>query len=353
VSRMEYAYINARVRAMKGRLLDRAFLEHLINRPDIDSFITELEKTAYRDELEKAGVQFSGISRVELALRKDLVRAFRTIRRLFAGEETENYLTIILHRWDVQNIKTILRGKKIHAASPEIFECLVPAGDLDEAALTELVKQPDVKAVIDLLATWGVMYARPLTRKFKEYSETKDMSVLEYAIDTYFYEYALSALKKGETDDDRIMRSMIITEIEINNIKTVLRVIRDRIDREEAKQFFIQGSSEFDTDKLLSMMKSGTIDGALKHLELTPYRFLTHVPQEYIAIEKISAFEKELDNYLVKKGIKYFLGDPLSIAVPLAYTWAKYAEVTNIRVIARCKIADVPEKELREALIGV
>lgn len=350
---VEYAYVNARIRAMKSRLLDRSFLEHLINKPDIDSITADLEKTSYREELERAGVQFSGITRIEVALRRDLIRAYRAILGYIRGGETENLLTLILQRWDVQNIKTILRGKKIQAPATEIFDCLIPAGELGESALTELVKQPDVKAVIDLLATWGVSYARPLTRNFKEFSETRDMLVLEYAIDTFYFENALSTLKSRDTEDNRIIRDMLITEIDVNNLRTVLRVIRDRMDRDEAKRFFMKGSPELDIETLYSMLKAGTIEGALKHLDQTSYRFLSQIPQEYVAAEKISAFEKELDKHLVKKGISQFLGDPLSIAIPLGYIWAKYAEVTNIRIIARCKLAAVPEKELREALIDV
>ena len=350
---MEYAYVNARIRAMKSRLLGRPFLEQLINKPDVDSIIADLERTTYREELERAGVQFSGINRIEVAIRNDLVRAFRAILGFIKGGEEENLLTLILQRWDVQNIKTILRGKKIHAPASEILDCLIPAGELGEAALTELVKQPDVKAIIDLLATWGVPYARPLTRNFKEYSETRDMLVLEYAIDTFYFEHALSTLKSRDTEDNRIIREMLVTEIDINNLRTVFRVIRDRMDREEAKKFFMKGSSELDTETLYSMVKSGTLEGALKLLEPTSYRFLSAIPQEYVTAEKISAFEKELDRHLVRKGISQFLGDPLSIAIPIGYIWAKYAEVTNIRIIARCKQSGVPDKELREALINV
>ena len=350
---MDYAYVNARIKAMKSCLLDQSLLEQLINKPDIDSLIAELEKTTYREELEKAGMLYSGIDCIEVAIRKDLVKTFRTILNLIKGDDTEAYLTIVLNRWDVQNIKTILRGKKIQENPSEILECMIPAGELDEAALTELVKQPDVKAVIDLLATWGMVYARPLTLNFREFNDTGDMLVLEYALDTFYYEDAISKLKSGESDDARILRALLITEIDINNIKTVLRVIRDRIDLEVTKHFFMKGSPEFDTDKLISMVKAGTIEGALKQLEKTPYQFITKIPPEYIAAEKISAFEKELERYFVKKAVSQFLGDPLSISIPIAYIWAKYTEVTNIRVIARCKITELPEKDLREALISV
>jgi V/A-type H+-transporting ATPase subunit C len=179
------------------------------------------------------------------------------------------------------------------------------------------------------------------------------MQILEYALDTFYLEDALSVIMADESADALILKDLIVTEIDINNIKTVLRVIRDRIDYEEARRYFMKGSNEFDTKKLLSMMKAGTIEGALKQLEQTRYQFITKIDPLYIAAEKISAFEKELERYLVKKAVTLFLGDPLSIAIPIAYIWAKYNEVTNIRVIARCKVTEISEKDLREALISV
>ena len=352
VSEMDYGYVNARVRGMKGALLDSRTLQNLINKPDLDSLIAELEKTSYRQELERAGVQYSGITRIEVALRKDIVRSYRKILNCME-EDGETYLKIILHRWDVQNIKTILRGKRIQATPPEIMECLIPAGELDEAALTELVKQPDVKAVIDLLATWRIEYSKPLTSKFKEYAEKRDMAILEYALDLFYYENAFEVVRKGETYNDQVIRNFLLTEIDVTNIKTALRVIQDRMTAEEAKEFFIKGGIGIDIGTLLSMIRTGTIEGAVKLLDRTRYKFLGKVPAEFFVLERISAFEKELDKFLIKKGTSLFFGDPLSIAIAVAYIWAKYNEVTNIRIIARGKTGDVSEKELREALISV
>jgi V/A-type H+-transporting ATPase subunit C len=236
--------------------------------------------------------------------------------------------------------------------SAEILECLVPAGELDETTLVELIKQPDVKAVIDILATWGIDYAKPLTRNFKEYSEKRDLSILEYAIDRFYFENALKAVK-GETYDDAVIRDMILAEIDVTNIKSVLRIIRDKIDIDGAQGFLIKGGITLDSEKLLAMIKTGTLEGAIKHLETTPYNFLSKVPEEVFRAEKISVFEKELEKYLIKRGVSRFLGDPLSIAIAVGYIWAKYNEITNIRIIARCKTADVPEKEVRGELIYV
>jgi V/A-type H+-transporting ATPase subunit C len=352
VVRVEYDYVNARIKGMKSRLLAPPVFESLILKPDIESIIAELENTPYKQEIEKATVQYSGIKCIEVALRKDFTNAFRKILGFMKGGESETYINILLSRWDIQNIKTILRGKNIHMTSAEIVECLVPAGQLDDTTLIELIKQPDVKAVIDLLATWGIEYAKPLTRNFKEYSEKRDLSILEYAIDKFYYENAINKLGE-DSYDSRIILDMITTEIDVTNIKNVLKMIRDKIEIEEAETFLIKGGITLDIEKLLSMLRSGTLEGAIKVLDTTPYKFLSELPVDVFKTEKISVFEKELEKYLIKRGISRFLGDPLSIAVAVGYVWAKYNEITNIRIIARCKTADITEKEIREELLYV
>jgi V/A-type H+-transporting ATPase subunit C len=357
VVRVEYDYVNARIKGMKSRLLQPSVFETLILKPDVDAILAELGNTAYKEEIEKASVRYSGIVCIEVALRKDFTHAFRKILGFVQGENAEKYIKILLNRWDVQNIKTILRGKNIHVTSDEIIECLVPAGQLDDITLVELIKQPDIRGVIDLLATWGIEFAKPLTRNFKEFTEKRDLAILEYAIDRFYYENALDTLGKETwvegSYDDRIIRDMITTEIDVTNIKNVLRIIRDKIEIDEAGRFLIDGGARLDTERLLAMIRTGTLEGAIKVLETTPYHFLSDLPTEAFRREKISVFEKELEKYLIKEGVRRFLGDPLSIAIAVGYIWAKYKEVTNIRIIARCKTADVSEKELREELINV
>jgi V/A-type H+-transporting ATPase subunit C len=69
--------------------------------------------------------------------------------------------------------------------------------------------------------------------------------------------------------------------------------------------------------------------------------------------QKISAIEKELERFLIRKGVGAFLLDPLSVASVIGYFWAKYNEITNIRIISRCKTADFPVEHLKEELVYV
>jgi V/A-type H+-transporting ATPase subunit C len=92
------------------------------------------------------------------------------------------------------------------------------------------------------------------------------------------------------------------------------------------------------------------IPDALRLLEQTSYRFLLSVPDIEISQGKISVLEKELDRFLIRNGTSMFRGDPLSFTIVIGYLWAKLNEITNIRVIARCREAGMPD-ELMESEI--
>jgi V/A-type H+-transporting ATPase subunit C len=357
---MDWGYINARMRGMKSRLLDHHTLDNLVLQPDLDSLISELEKTAYREDLIEARGRYSGMPAIEHALRNNFVRTFRKILDFSKEKEAELYISIFLHRWDVQNIKTILRGKNIHVTNEEILDCLIPAGELDEVTLTELVRQPDPKAVIDLLATWEISYARPLTTAFPEFAKTGDLGMLECALDRYYYEDALLSVK-ARSPNNAMIRDILSLEIDVVNIKTILRMIRDRVEPEEAKKFLLDGGLEVDFAMIDRLLSLHTIEEALATLATTwyltryskRYRFLSNTPETALRAQKISVIEKQMERYLVQQGVRSFMGDPLSVASLIGYFWAKYNEITNIRVISRCKTADFPVENLREELVYV
>lgn len=348
----DYGYINARVRGMKSRLLDRKTLDSLLFQPDIDSLVRDLEKTPYAPEILEAQAQYSGVASVDAALRKNFARTFRKILGFVRDTDAEKYVHVFLSRWDVQNIKTILRGKKIHVTNEEIAECLVPAGELDEVTLAEVIRQPDVRAVIDMLATWDIPYARPLTRNLAAYRDEEDPAILECALDRFYYEQALASVNR-KSPNSTLVRNLLTAEIDVTNIKTILRLVRDKVRAEDAQRFLLPGGKVFDEKKLLAFMNAGSPGEILRELEQTPYRLPAPVPDRDEPGGKISPYEKELERFLIRKGVHAFYGDPLGIAPVVGYFWAKFNEVTNLRIIARSKISDLREDEVREELTYV
>ena len=162
---------------------------------------------------------------------------------MFGDDDAARYIRIFLNRWDVHNLKTILRGKNIHSPPEEIREALVPAGTLDEATLVEVLKQNDVRGVIDLLATWRIDYARPLTPHLDEWSWTREPLVMEHALDRYYFDFARETVR-GRGPEAAVLRQPVGTEIDITNLKTVITFVRDGVGIEDGERFLLAGGAE-------------------------------------------------------------------------------------------------------------
>ena len=85
----DFDYGNARLRAMKSRLIPRRALEGLTEIGHAEGLITALTDTAYREAVEAALVRLAGMECLAEALRNDLVATVGKARRFFrdrAGE---------------------------------------------------------------------------------------------------------------------------------------------------------------------------------------------------------------------------------------------------------------------------
>jgi V/A-type H+-transporting ATPase subunit C len=349
---MYVEYVNARVHGMASRLLDHHEMERLIAQTSVEGIIAELEKTPYSQDITEARILFSGISCVEQALRKNLARTYRKIFSLVRGEKNSRYVILFLKKWDIQNIKTILRGKNIQAPAEEIAGCLVPAGTLDETTLLELLKQPDVRGVIDLMATWQIEYSVPLTRHLGDYQEHHNLDSLEYALDEYYFSSSLEKIT-GNHEDDRVIRDLIQTEIDATNLKNVLIMTRDSVPPEVASGVIIPGGKVLSQAFLMEMLQTRDVSKAVRLLETSSYRFLLEVPPQEYQTGRISGIEKAIERFLIKKTLHVFRGDPFSFTIVIGYLRAKLNEIINIRVIARSREAGLPDSVMEAEMIYV
>lgn len=349
---MDQGYINARVRGMYSTLLGPDALRSLILLPDLDAMIAELQKTPYREELEKSCVWRSSVVCIENALRRHLAKTYSKILRMFGDNDAARYVRIFLNRWDVHNLKTILRGKNVHSPPEEIREALVPAGILDEATLVELLKQNDVRDVINLLATWGIDYARALTPHIDEWSRSRELLVMEHALDQYYFDYARDAVR-GKRPEAVALQHLVGTEIDVTNLKTVITFLRDGVGFEDGERFLLDGGAELPPAVLREMVTDGDLERAMERLEGTRFAFVRQLVAEAHISGRMSPVMKELDRHLIRAGASLFRRDPLSVTLVVGFLYIFLIEVTNLRIIARCRDAGLSDEELEAELIHV
>src|SRR4030042_61285 len=114
----DYGYINARIRGLRSRLLERKEIEDFWNVKGIDDVIQKLRGTDYGIQLGQLSSSYDGINLIEHALRENLSFNLRKLLD-FSSDEPNKLIRILLRKWDANNLKSILRGKHSGASSME------------------------------------------------------------------------------------------------------------------------------------------------------------------------------------------------------------------------------------------
>jgi V/A-type H+-transporting ATPase subunit C len=337
---------------MRSRLLKQAFFDELMSSQDIGAVIQLIMQTEYGPDLEGRILHGRTASQVDEALKDNMVRTFGKVMSV-SNDEARRLLTTLLGRWDLFNIKTIIRGIHMSFSDDVIIDSLITVGQLTQVDAEELAKQGSVKGVVDTLSTWGLPFAVPLREALPDYNENADLSVLELALDRYYYEWAAKRLK-GRRATTRLARTFLSTQVDTINLLTCLRLLSSDLPREDAVRFFLPGGERVTEQLFVDLSSMSDVDEVFQRLKRTPFgSTLESVALAYIEKGSVSVFERALEDFLFRKAFATSKGDPLGIGISISYLWAKANEVTNMRIVVKGVSVGMPVGRMREELIIV
>lgn len=102
-----FAYPNARIRAMRARLVHKEEFEEFASRPYADVLYELRERIP---PLSKLGTDIS-FARIDKALREDLVDSLLLVKRI-SPQQTKGFIQAIISKYDIQVIESIVRSQK-------------------------------------------------------------------------------------------------------------------------------------------------------------------------------------------------------------------------------------------------
>lgn len=342
----DFAYINARVRAMRSRLLDPGRMEELLGVPTFDAFLAGLNNTPYARELQEALARYRGLQAVDAALARNFSATTQKIRK-FGDGKPKALIEALLLRWDLSNLRAVLRGKHTGRSEEEIMASVMPAGLLTEVALRELARQPDVPAVAGTLEALEHPFAVPLAEGLRDYLEGHDLLGLEMQVGRYYAEHVLG-VARGGGHNETILRELVQAEIDALNVKTAVKLVRldEPLSLETRRRFFVPGGAIV-TEEIFLLLTAP--EGAEQGWRaLGAHGFPLREPRD-----ALTDFEKTLDLLLARGTARLYLRDPLGIDVVVGYLALKYNEVVNLRLIARSKMLGIPRDLVRKEMVGV
>jgi V/A-type H+-transporting ATPase subunit C len=251
-------------------------------------------------------------------------------------------VTQYFKKYDIWNIKTILRGKYYNASPEEIQEYIVSAGKYSYTFLSNLAEKDSYPAVVN--AFEGTEYYPVL----EEYDGT-NLSEIENKLDKMYYSELFEAIGTPKSKDRKLFAEFVRTEIDIKNINTLFRLKKADVNPDEIMNLMIDGGMELkmsDINRLVPLSFEEFIQS------LSKYSFWDEVSDIVSSdMESLIDVETQLIKYSLKSATSFSHMYPLSIVPIMDYIISKVNEVNNLRIIIRGRAANLSDEIIKNQLV--
>ena len=321
-----YPYTYARISAMKSKLLDKDTYHKLLKmEPNgIANFLAESE---YQKAIDDLGTQWSGTELIERALGLHLAQIIEKLRKITPGN-LHTVLEMYSKRWDYENVKTILRGKRSHTSRQVLSTLLLPAGTWLKTTHDFLLEANTSEEVLDRAGLGSV----------KKYLN-QEAAVLENAIDEVYYNNLLTCAKQSEFFS---FYDLLQYEIDMLNL---LFLLRQKIQGNESSFVFIKNGHLKEQE--LQKLTQKSVNEILSYLEKKGWK----TNEDEHAEKTVRSIEINLIRSYLYKARRLLHTKPLRADIIFGYLFGKEIEVKNLQIITKGKSLGVRTDILEAVLV--
>ena len=352
---LKYGYSNARVRAMKGLLLNSSTLNDLIRVGTVEGMVELLQRTGYKNDLSAASVEYSGSRLIELAASRNFARTVQKLLRL-TPKEDRPVVRALLVKWDLLNLKTIMHARRLKLGYDDVKPYLFPVGGLNEDDFKRMMKAEEREIFKEvkrtelgeqMLSTSTAHFSRQMWETFKNAMRNLNTFMqMETIVDAYMYLLMDKALSDVGGREVSSIRGILKREIDAKNILIIERLKKHNADRKRITDSLIRGGTMSETlvGKLMDAKDLPAVVGLLR-LKFPQLTIKDNVD--------LAALEIALEKSVAAQKVLGFHRAILSVGVMVGFLLLKEEEINNLRKIAKGKEFSIPENDVREMLVIV
>lgn len=323
---MEFAKVIPRLRVFETRLLDKAKLDRMIDSSSAEDVIKILKETEYSNIM----TNVKKAEDYENMLSLELERVYKELYDMCANKKIVDIMSI---KYEYHNIKVLLKGKFLNK---DFSDILIPIGRMDIVKFKNIIIENDYS---DLTKTMRLGIEETITR----FNLTKDSQLIDMILDMYMFE---ELREIAQELNDKFITKYIKAQIDLTNIRTLLRVKNQNKERDFLQRALIKGGI-IDIDTLISLFNDAASNIPVK-LSHTDYYEILKNNTTYEG----GVLEKSMDNYIMKlmKDAKMI---PFGMEPIIAYIYAKETEIKVIRIIMVGKLNNINAEIIRGRLRDV
>ena len=330
----DFGYVNARVRGLRSRLLPEGFFGEQVAGEGFAALSGALAQSPYARELEEARGEHGPLAAVDAALARNFVRVTQLLLDVSSGA-AHDLIAMLLRRYDLANLKAIVRGLHAGRDADETMVAVLPAGSLGVGVLRAMAGAADPAAAGQVLA----LAKHPLAEAFRKaaagYGADGDLLRFEIALDRAFY--ALWTADAARLPAPAGFRRLATAELDAANLRTALKLRGRPVD---AGAYFLEGGRDL---------------SAVAYARLVALPVGEPLPRFTGVLAPVSgagtAAEAEARLVAVLDGLTRRLSlDPLGVGLVADYLRRKERETAQLRLLARGKYYGVPRAALAKEL---
>ena len=346
----KYAYINAKVRGMMGRLLTKEAIDSLIGAESFQTMVRLLEQSPYGPRLAELPFEEINSRSLDRVFSEDFIEAFNAVYRS-SPNKVRTFLDNVQMKFEARTLKTLIRVKAANLPLEEAMRYVIPVGTLTMDLCEGLLRKKDLKEMIDAIPI--KIFKEAIKERWRYYEENENIFPLEVAIDKTAFEEIWRYIEDNMKGVDKQAAERVVgTEIDTINIKVILRGKSLDLNPSTIQDFLLRAKYKLKKEAVERGLYARNITEAAEALTVYPYETVMHRALRMYEEEKsLTAFEVELDKLIYDVSRKVGLGYPFQIGTILCYLNLKWFEIKNLKTIVVGKEEKVIPLHIRKYLV--
>jgi V/A-type H+-transporting ATPase subunit C len=326
-----YSNVLVKVGVESSRLLSKEKLKRLIECKSLEELASELKDTVYGDKLSKVTLPYA--SKIfERAFRESLIEVSTKIVQN-SPETISSFIKTYLLKFEIENIKTILRAASVGLPYDEISQKLYLPVEVflkRQDILLKAAMAIHVKSVVDNFK--NTIYGPLLISGLQKYEETGSTKYFDILLDRMFYEHFGEKFKGLPKKEQEIAFFYVSREIDRFNILTILRTKILGYDPNWVRLTISRNFYNVTEETIEALLLADNFESALSIIQQSYYK--NFVATAETPEESISEAEKAFRKDLFEHAKKTIVGDPFNVGTPLAFLVRKEIELDNLTAIS-------------------
>ena len=217
-----YAYLQTMIAIFSKRLLNYTEFSTFIRQP-IEEILPALKNKGLDNvihSLSQSHLKLLPAGNMDSLFLSVLLDDARSIIRSLSGSERDIFIYWI-RRFELKNIKTILRGKSLQRSKEEVFAELTPLGHFSILPIEELLNADNISEILTLLEK--TPFASIARYGSKSFEQKQDVFTIETAINHQYFTGLNDQLKALSDEEQSLLQPLLGRIIDQTNLIWLLR----------------------------------------------------------------------------------------------------------------------------------